>query len=124
MLTTAAEHRIPARSPFMFRVISDKTSILCLLFPALLRPDTFSLGVCNGCQLMALLGWIPGGGLPDTRQPRFVHNTSGRFECRWATVRIEPSPSVLLKVHCHSPPHLYPSHHLSASRSGPLSRRV
>ena len=28
------------------------------------RPDTFSLGVCNGCQLMALLGWVgdpPGG---------------------------------------------------------------
>ncbi|GFY85164.1 purine biosynthesis 4 [Actinidia rufa] len=24
------------------------------------RPDTFSLGVCNGCQLMALLGWVPG----------------------------------------------------------------
>ena len=28
------------------------------------RPDTFSLGVCNGCQLMALLGWVgdPTGG--------------------------------------------------------------
>ena len=25
------------------------------------REDTFSLGVCNGCQLMALLGWIPKG---------------------------------------------------------------
>jgi len=24
------------------------------------RSDTFSLGVCNGCQLMALLGWVPG----------------------------------------------------------------
>ena len=24
------------------------------------RPDTFSLGVCNGCQLMALLGFVPG----------------------------------------------------------------
>jgi phosphoribosylformylglycinamidine synthase len=23
------------------------------------RQDTFSLGVCNGCQLMALLGWVP-----------------------------------------------------------------
>lgn len=22
------------------------------------RPDTFSLGVCNGCQLMSLLGWV------------------------------------------------------------------
>lgn len=68
------------------------------------RPDTFSLGVCNGCQLMALLGWVPGGLadvtgglLPDVRQPRFVHNTSGRFECRWAHVTVQPSPSVLLK---------------------------
>ena len=26
------------------------------------REDTFSLGVCNGCQLMALLGWVPGTG--------------------------------------------------------------
>lgn len=51
------------------------------------RPDTFSLGICNGCQLMALLGWVPAtaapeGGvaaqLPDLQQPRFVHNTSGR----------------------------------------------
>ncbi len=65
------------------------------------RPDTFSLGVCNGAQLMALLGWVPGGALgdlPDGRQPRFVHNASGRFESRWATVRVEESPSVLLKA--------------------------
>ncbi len=26
------------------------------------RPDTFSLGVCNGCQLLALLGWVPVAG--------------------------------------------------------------
>lgn len=25
------------------------------------RSDTFSLGICNGCQLMALLGWVPFG---------------------------------------------------------------
>jgi phosphoribosylformylglycinamidine (FGAM) synthase-like amidotransferase family enzyme len=45
------------------------------------RPDTFSLGVCNGCQLMALLGWVPrgedGDALEGVRQPRFVHNASG-----------------------------------------------
>ncbi len=74
------------------------------------RSDTFSLGVCNGCQLMALLGWIPGAEqeaagrferLPDLAQPRFVHNDSGRFESRWATVTVLPgSPAVLLKV-CH-----------------------
>jgi phosphoribosylformylglycinamidine synthase len=47
---------------------------------------------------MALLGWVPGGGLQDVQQPRFAHNASGRFECRWITVAIQPSPSVLLKV--------------------------
>ena len=80
------------------------------------RPDTFSLGVCNGCQLMALLGWVPGrlsddepsengasgeaSGrfLEDRAQPRFVHNASGRFESRWAHVTIQDSPAVLLKV--------------------------
>ncbi|DBA68000.1 hypothetical protein WJX79_010614 [Trebouxia sp. C0005] len=64
------------------------------------RPDTFSLGVCNGCQLMALLGWVPGteAQLPDPAQPRFIHNTSGRFESRWATVQIqEDSPAIMLK---------------------------
>jgi len=49
------------------------------------RDDTWSLGICNGCQLMALLGWVPASNekaLPDTQQPRFVHNKSGRFESR------------------------------------------
>jgi phosphoribosylformylglycinamidine synthase len=61
-----------------------------------LRDNTFSLGICNGCQLMALLGWVPGEGLPGERQPRFVHNRSGRFESRFSTVRIESSPSIML----------------------------
>jgi phosphoribosylformylglycinamidine synthase len=70
------------------------------------RTNTFSLGVCNGCQLMALLGWVPGGGggsngnqevLPDTQQPRFVHNESGRFECRFVSVRVYESNSIFLK---------------------------
>ena len=63
------------------------------------RPDTFSLGVCNGCQLMALLGWVPFGpdAVPVEKQPRFVHNASGRFESRFSTVRIAPSPAVLFR---------------------------
>jgi len=65
------------------------------------RPDTFSLGVCNGCQLMALLGWVPGASGTDAylgmaEQPRFVHNESGRFEARFSSVTILPSASVLL----------------------------
>ena len=63
------------------------------------RPDTFSLGICNGCQLMALLGWIPAtdGVLDDKDQPRFIHNDSGRFESRWSNVQIQESPAVMLK---------------------------
>jgi phosphoribosylformylglycinamidine synthase len=60
------------------------------------REDTFSLGVCNGCQLMALLGWVPWKGIASEKQPRFVHNTSGRFESRWVQVEVLPSPSILL----------------------------
>lgn len=65
------------------------------------REDTFSLGVCNGCQLMALLGWIPDGRFlkqeehdsgdvkrTSSVQPRFVHNTSGRFESRFSSVKV------------------------------------
>lgn len=61
------------------------------------RPETFSLGVCNGCQLMALIGWVPWPEIPDVRRPRFIHNRSGRFESRFAAVAIEPSPAVMLK---------------------------
>lgn len=74
------------------------------------RPDTFSLGVCNGCQLMALLGWIPfpsreavsapgasSTTLAEPSQPRFTHNDSGRFESRWSNVKIQASASVMLK---------------------------
>ncbi|MFZ3107055.1 MAG: phosphoribosylformylglycinamidine synthase [Candidatus Hydromicrobium sp.] len=61
------------------------------------RADTFSLGVCNGCQLMTLLGWVPWKGIPETKQPRFIRNPSGRFESRWVTVKILKSPSIMLK---------------------------
>ncbi|NOZ77625.1 MAG: phosphoribosylformylglycinamidine synthase [Acidobacteria bacterium] len=61
------------------------------------RDDTFMLGVCNGCQLFALLGLVPWRGIPDETQPRFIRNASGRFESRFATVRILESPSIFLR---------------------------
>ncbi len=60
------------------------------------RPDTFSLGVCNGCQLFGLIGWVPWTGLEAQRQPRFIRNISGRFESRWTTVKISKSPAIML----------------------------
>ena len=53
------------------------------------RQDTFSLGVCNGCQLMSKLNWIP--------KCRLEKNDSGRFESRFSTVKIIPSNSIMLK---------------------------
>jgi len=62
------------------------------------RSDTFSLGVCNGCQLMALLGWIPNShGLSADEQPRLLENDSGKFESRFSSVQIQQSPAVMLK---------------------------
>nr|MDJ0929416.1 phosphoribosylformylglycinamidine synthase subunit PurQ [Gammaproteobacteria bacterium] len=57
------------------------------------REDSFTLGVCNGCQMLAnLRELIPGA----DHWPRFVANRSGQFEARLSLVRIEDSPSVLL----------------------------
>jgi len=61
------------------------------------RIDTFSFAPCNGCQLDALLGWVPFAGLADKIQPRFIRNTSGRFESRFSTVTILPSPAIMLQ---------------------------
>jgi phosphoribosylformylglycinamidine synthase len=56
------------------------------------RPDTFSLGVCNGCQMMSNLhSIIPGA----DHWPHFVQNRSERFEARFASLKIEKSPSIL-----------------------------
>uniref|UniRef100_A0A3Q3VLS9 Phosphoribosylformylglycinamidine synthase n=1 Tax=Mola mola TaxID=94237 RepID=A0A3Q3VLS9_MOLML len=61
------------------------------------RDDTLSLGVCNGCQLLALLGWVgEGQGGEADNQVVLTHNKSGRFESRFVTVGIQDSPSVWL----------------------------
>ncbi len=58
------------------------------------RSDTFSLGVCNGCQMMAnLKTLIPGA----DHWPHFVRNLSEQFEARFSLVEITESPSVLLQ---------------------------
>ncbi len=58
------------------------------------RPDTFSLGICNGCQMLSQLkDIIPGA----EGWPKFVKNMSEQFEARYATVEIEPSPSIFFQ---------------------------
>jgi phosphoribosylformylglycinamidine synthase len=55
------------------------------------RTDSFSLGVCNGCQMMAQLRDI----IPGTAAwPSFGRNVSARFEARLCMVAIEESPSL------------------------------
>lgn len=57
------------------------------------RPDTLSLGVCNGCQLMTALGLV------DRENPQGIemrHNDSGKFESVFVPLRIEESSSILL----------------------------
>lgn len=53
------------------------------------REDTFSLGICNGCQVMSQLNIIPNFELEE--------NDSGRFESRFSPVRIYESNSIFLK---------------------------
>jgi phosphoribosylformylglycinamidine synthase len=58
------------------------------------RADTFSLGVCNGCQMMAQLRDIVPGA---TAWPRFERNVSARFEARICMVEIPNSPSLFFR---------------------------
>jgi phosphoribosylformylglycinamidine synthase len=55
------------------------------------RPDTFGLGVCNGCQMFAELAQI----IPGAEAwPRFTTNRSERFEARLSLVEVLESPSL------------------------------
>ena len=57
------------------------------------RSDSFSLGVCNGCQMLAQLkGLVPGA----EHWPRFLRNRSEQYEARLAMVEVLDSPSILL----------------------------
>ena len=57
------------------------------------RDDTLSLGVCNGCQLMAELGLI----VPEHKEmPRLEHNASHKFESDFLGVKILPGNSVMM----------------------------
>ena len=57
------------------------------------RPDTFALGVCNGCQMMSgLKSMIPGA----EHWPDFERNRSEQFEARLLQVEVLESPSIFL----------------------------
>ena len=57
------------------------------------RPDTLSLGVCNGCQMMSNLAEI----IPHANHwAKFKRNESEQFEARFSMVRVPKSPSLIL----------------------------
>ncbi|MEN6617932.1 MAG: phosphoribosylformylglycinamidine synthase [Rikenellaceae bacterium] len=58
------------------------------------REDTLSLGVCNGCQLMAELGFITPGN--REKSPKMKHNDSYKYESAFVGVSVEKSPSIML----------------------------
>jgi phosphoribosylformylglycinamidine synthase len=55
------------------------------------RADSFGLGVCNGCQMMAALAAIIPGA---AAWPKFTRNRSEQFEARLSLVEVLPSPSI------------------------------
>ena len=58
------------------------------------RNDTFSLGICNGCQMLSnLKGIIPGA----QAWPKFTRNKSEQFEARFVMVEVADSPSIFLQ---------------------------
>ena len=58
------------------------------------RPDTFALGVCNGCQMMAALSPI----IPGAQDwPKFTRNKSEQFEARLSLVEVLESPSIFFQ---------------------------
>lgn len=58
------------------------------------RPDTLSLGICNGCQLMAELEVL----YPEHEEKhKMAHNDSGRFESGFVSLRIPKNHSVMLQ---------------------------
>jgi len=56
--------------------------------------DTFALGICNGCQMLAQMApIIPGA----AHWPKFIRNGSEQFECRTALVEVMETPSIFFK---------------------------
>ena len=78
----------------------------CILFNDVIRKqfqwfieqeDRFSLGVCNGCQLMSQINYVPFRIADRAKQPRFIQNKAGKLECRFVNVKIEQSNSIFTR---------------------------
>ena len=74
--------------------ILERTALREMFATFFARGQTFSLGICNGCQMMAQLrGIIPGA----DHWPTFQRNASEQYEARLALLEVAESPSLFLR---------------------------
>ena len=71
-----------------YNVLHNNNSVSESIKNFMNRKDTFSLGICNGCQLMSKFAMFDGVDIEE--------NNSGRFESRFSTVRISDSQSSIM----------------------------
>jgi phosphoribosylformylglycinamidine synthase len=74
--------------------ILERTALRDAFAAFFARPDTFALGVCNGCQMLSQLkDIIPGA----EHWPRFLRNRSEQFEARFGLLEVADSPSLFFQ---------------------------
>jgi len=71
-----------------YSVIQNNYKINQMFLEFYNRNDVFSLGVCNGCQLMCKLGWVRG---------KLIENKSGRFESRFSNIKVTKTDNIFFK---------------------------
>ncbi|MBI1274647.1 phosphoribosylformylglycinamidine synthase subunit PurQ [bacterium] len=60
--------------------------------------DTLTIGICNGCQILARLGLVPGYEEAEKgKKIAVLHNSSNRYQCRWVDVAVSGSTSPWLR---------------------------
>lgn len=63
-------------------------------FLGFLSRDTLLIGICNGCQITANLGLVPGlSGKFGERKVALLHNASNRYQCRWVDLKVDENKS-------------------------------
>ena len=75
------------------QVILEHSNLLKQFQQFFERPNTFTFGACNGCQMVSQLHHIIPGAV---HWPSFSHNASEQYEARLVLVQVRDSPSVLL----------------------------
>ncbi|MBX2834546.1 MAG: phosphoribosylformylglycinamidine synthase subunit PurQ [Micavibrio sp.] len=52
--------------------------------------DTLTIGICNGCQILANLGLVPAfDSAYGDRKVAVTYNSSARYQCRWIDLKVQ-----------------------------------